>query len=62
MSLGVHYSADIIELSKDVLFEGNFKKCNPGYISDELCGYVGMTGLNPDVRLDKCKKGFPTDK
>ena len=40
-----HYSVYVIELSKDVLYEPKFKRCNPGYIPGKPCVYVGMTGL-----------------
>lgn len=33
----------VIELDKDVLYEAQFKKANPGYITGKLCVYVGMT-------------------
>ncbi len=39
-----HYHVYVIELSKDVLYEGKPKKCNPDYIPDKPCVYVGMTG------------------
>ena len=52
----LHYSVYVIELSKDVLYEAKFKKCNPNYITGKPCVYVGMTGLDPDVRLDKHKR------
>ena len=34
------------------------KKANPDYIVDKPCVYVGMTGLDPDVRFDKHKAGI----
>jgi hypothetical protein len=45
----------VIELSKDVLYEPRFKKANPDYVAGKQCVYVGMSGLNPDVRFDKHK-------
>ena len=57
-----HYHVYIIELSKDVLYEGKFKKCNPGYITGKPCVYVGMTGLDPDVRFDKHKAGIQSNR
>jgi hypothetical protein len=48
----------VIELSRDVLNESKFRKNNPGYIDGKLCVYVGMTGLDPDVRFDKHKAGI----
>ncbi len=52
----------MIELSKDVLYEGKFKKCNPSYITGKPCVYVGMTGLDPDVRFDKHKAGIQANR
>jgi hypothetical protein len=58
MSRRSHHNVYVIELSKDVLFEAKFIKCNPNYISGKPCVYVGMTGLDPDVRFDKHKAGI----
>ena len=52
----------VIELSKDVLFEGKFKKCNPNYQTGKPCVYVGMSGLDPDVRFDKHKAGIQSNR
>ena len=57
-----HHNVYVIELSKDVLFEGKFKKCNPSYITGKPCVYVGMTGLDPDVRFDKHKAGIQSNR
>jgi hypothetical protein len=57
-----HYHVYVIELSKDVLYEGRFKKANPDYITGKLCVYVGMTGLDPDVRFDKHKAGIQSNR
>ena len=57
-----HYHVYVIELSKDVLYEGRFKKANPGYITGKPCVYVGMTGLDPDVRFDKHKAGIQSNR
>lgn len=57
-----HYHVYVIELSKDVLCEGKFKKCNPGYITGSPCIYIGMTGLDPDVRFDKHKAGIQSNR
>ena len=48
-----HYHVYVIELSKDVLYEAKFKKANPDYNDGMPYVYVGMTGLDPDVRFDK---------
>ena len=52
----------VIELSKDVLYESRFEKDNPGYVAGKPCVYVGMTGLNPDVRFDKHKAGIQSNR
>ncbi|HLY97190.1 MAG TPA: hypothetical protein VKO66_08215 [Sideroxyarcus sp.] len=57
-----HYHVYVIELSKDVLYEGRFKRCNPNYIPDKPCVYVGMTGTDPDVRFDKHKAGIQSNR
>jgi len=57
-----HYHVYVIELSKDVLYEGRFTKANPGYIAGKPCVYVGMTGLDPDVRFDKHKAGIQSNR
>lgn len=62
MSRRIHYHVYIIELSKEVLFEVKFRKCNPGYILGKPCVYIGMTGLDPDVRFDKHKAGIQSNR
>lgn len=47
--------------SKDVLCVGRFKKANPDYVPGKPCVYVGMTGLDPDVRFDKNKAGIQSN-
>src|SRR3954464_9531887 len=57
-----HYSVYVIELSADVLYEARFRKSNPDYVTGKPCVYVGMTGLNPDLRFDKHKAGIQANK
>ena len=57
-----HYHVYVIELSKDVLYEPRFKKANPDYIAGKPCVYVGMTGLDPDMRFDKHKAGIQSNR
>jgi hypothetical protein len=57
-----HYHVYVIELSKDVLTEPRFLRANPGYRSGQPCVYVGMTGLDPDVRFDKHKAGIQANR
>ena len=53
-----HHHVYVIELHPDVLQERRFRQCTPGYIEGRPCVYVGMTGLDPDVRFDKHKAGI----
>jgi len=57
-----HYHVYVIELSKDVLNERRFLRANPTYIAGKPCIYVGMTGLDPDVRFDKHKAGIQSNR
>jgi predicted GIY-YIG superfamily endonuclease len=54
----LHHHVYVVELSKEVLLLPRFLRCNPGYIQGKPCVYVGMTGLDPDVRFDKHKAGI----
>jgi hypothetical protein len=62
MARRYHYYVYVIELSKDVLYEPRFRKANPDYLDGMRCVYVGMTGLNPDVRFDKHKAGIQANR
>lgn len=57
-----HYHVYVIELSKAVLEEPRFRRSNPGYVEGKPCVYVGMTGLDPDVRFDKHKAGIQANR
>jgi len=57
-----HYNVYVIQLSHKVLNERKFLKSNPNYIQGKLCFYVGMTGLDPDIRFDKHKAGIQSNK
>jgi hypothetical protein len=57
-----HYHVYVIDLSKDVLYEAGFKKSNPQYETGKPCVYVGMTGLDPDLRFDKHKAGIQANR
>jgi hypothetical protein len=57
-----HHNVYIIELSTDVAYEPRFRKANPDYVTGQPCFYVGMTGLNPDLRFDKHKAGIQANK
>lgn len=53
-----HHHMYVVELHPDVLQEAKFRRCNPGYVAGRPCVYVGMTGLDPDVRFDRHKAGI----
>ena len=57
-----HHHVYVIELHPDVLLEPAFRRCNPGYVAGQPCVYVGMTGLDPDVRFDKHKAGLQANR
>ena len=57
-----HHHVYVVELSKDVLYEPKFRKCNPDYAPGKPCVYVGMTGLEPDERFDKHKAGIRSNR
>ena len=57
-----HYHVYVVELSPEVLTRPRFRKANPGYVDGKPCVYVGMTGLDPDVRFDKHKAGLQANR
>ena len=57
-----HYHVYVVELSPEVLQRARFRKANPGYNAMKPCVYVGMTGLDPDVRFDKHKAGIQANR
>jgi hypothetical protein len=56
------YHVYVVELASSVLEEPRFMKANPGYKPGKPCVYVGMTGLDPDVRFDKHKAGIQANR
>jgi hypothetical protein len=62
MARRYHHHVYVVELSSDVLYEPRFRKANPDYVSGKPCVYVGMTGLNPDLRFDKHKAGIQSNR
>lgn len=57
-----HHHVYVVELSKEVLREVKFLRANPRYRSGKPCVYVGMTGLDPDIRFDKHKAGIQANR
>ena len=57
-----HHSVYVVLLSRDVIYEPKFRRCNPDYDPARPCVYVGMTGQSPDVRFDKHKAGIKANR
>jgi hypothetical protein len=45
----------VVELDDRVWNEPAFRRANPDYRHRRPCVYVGMTGLDPDLRFDRHK-------
>jgi len=56
------YHVYVVELARAVLLESRFARANPDYVAGRPCVYVGMTGLEPDVRFDKHKAGIQSNR
>ena len=54
----LHYHVYVVELSDRVWNAARFRRANPDYQLGKPFVYVGMTGLDPDVRFDKHKAGI----
>ena len=48
----------VVLLSDEVWNFARFRRANPDYVLGKPFLYVGMTGLDPDVRFDKHKAGI----
>ena len=53
-----HYHVYVVELGDPVWNSPRFRRANPDYQLGKPFVYVGMTGLDPDVRFDKHKAGI----
>jgi hypothetical protein len=56
-----HYHVYVVELDDAVWNSVRFRKANPDYQLGKQFVYVGMTGLDPDVRFDKHKAGIQSN-
>jgi hypothetical protein len=52
----------VVELSDRVWNEPSFRKANPDHDIGKPCLYVGMTGLDPDLRFDRHKAGIQANR
>ena len=57
-----HHHVYVVELSDRVWNEPSFRKANPDYLLGKPFVYVGMTGLDPDLRFDKHKAGVQANR
>jgi hypothetical protein len=57
-----HHHVYVVELADQVWNEPSFRKANPDYELGKPFVYVGMTGLDPDLRLDKHKAGIQSNR
>ncbi|MBA2964528.1 MULTISPECIES: hypothetical protein [Ramlibacter] len=57
-----HYHVYVVELADPVWNVARFRRANPGYQLGKPFVYVGMTGLDPDIRFDKHKAGIQANR
>jgi len=57
-----HHHVYVVELDDRVWNDARFRKANPDYQLGKPFVYVGMTGLDPDVRFDKHKAGIQANR
>ena len=53
-----HHHVYVVELSDRVWNEASFRRANPNCDISKPFLYVGMTGLDPDLRFDRHKAGI----
>jgi hypothetical protein len=56
------YRVYVVQLHQAVWNEYRFRRANPDYVPGKPFVYVGMTGLDPDVRFDKHKAGIQSNR
>jgi len=57
-----HYHVYVVELDDRVWNVARFRRANPDYQLGQPLVYVGMTGLDPDLRFDKHKAGIQASR
>ena len=57
-----HHHVYVVELADPVWNEPRFRRANPDYQLGKPFVYVGMTGLDPDLRFDKHKAGIQANR
>jgi hypothetical protein len=57
-----HYSVYVVELADAVWNVAAFRRANPDHRLGQPFVYVGMTGLDPDLRFDRHKAGIQANR
>ena len=57
-----HHHVYVVQLDDRVWNEPRFRKANPDHRLGMPFVYVGMTGLDPDLRFDKHKAGIQANR
>jgi hypothetical protein len=57
-----HHHVYVVELSDRVWNVPMFRRANPDHTFGKPCVYVGMTGLDPDLRFDRHKAGVQANR
>lgn len=57
-----HYHVYVVLLDDAVWNITRFRAANPGYRLGQPFVYVGMTGLDPDLRFDRHKAGIQSNR
>ena len=57
-----HHHVYVVELSDRVWNLPAFRRANPDHILGRPFVYVGMTGLDPDLRFDRHKAGVQANR
>jgi len=57
-----HHHVYVVQLSDRVWNEPAFRKANPAHDIVKPCVYVGMTGLDPDLRFDRHMAGVQANR
>ena len=58
----LHYHVYVVELSPRVWEVLRFRRANPDFTGAKAYVYVGMTGLDPDIRFDRHKAGVQANR
>ncbi len=60
--LADHHHVYVVLLSPQVWNEPAFRRANPDHDITKPCLYVGMTGLDPDLRFDRHMAGVQANR